>query len=77
MPDADRVWLTAGASYKYSEWTTIDFAYAHVFVEDSTTDRTEFVGASPRRLVGDVESNVDIVSIGWRTKLDWLVSGNY
>ncbi|MBX9683402.1 MAG: OmpP1/FadL family transporter [Hyphomicrobium sp.] len=77
VPDADRVWLTVGASYKYSEWTTIDFAYAHVFVEDSTTDRTEFVGASPRRLVGDVESSVDILSIGWRTKLDWLVSGNY
>jgi long-chain fatty acid transport protein len=71
VPDADRIWLSAGASYKYSEWTTIDLAYSHVFVEDATVDRTE----SGVRVVGDVESSVDIISVGVRSKLDWLLSG--
>ncbi len=71
VPDADRIWVSAGASYKYSEWTTIDLAYSHVFVEDSTVDRTE----SGIRVVGDVESSVDIISVGVRSKLDWLLSG--
>lgn len=70
VPDADRVWLTAGASYKYSEFTTIDLAYAHVFVEDSTT--VQAGGA----LVGEVESSADIISVGVRSKLDWLFSGS-
>ena len=72
VPDADRVWLSVGGSYKYSEWTTIDLSYAHVFVEDATTDRTETGGV---RLVGDVESSADILSVGVRSKLDWLLSG--
>lgn len=74
VPDADRFWLTGGASYKWSEWTTIDFSYAHVFVEDSTTIQ----GESPvgPLLIGNVESSVDIVSLGFRSKLDWLFAGN-
>lgn len=67
VPDADRVWLTAGASYKYSDWTTIDLAYAHVFVEDATT-----VQGPGGAFVGTVESSADIISVGVRSKLDWL-----
>ncbi|MGQ0457593.1 MAG: OmpP1/FadL family transporter [Hyphomicrobium sp.] len=74
VPDADRVWLSAGASYKYSEWTTIDLAYAHVFVDDAETIQVAPTGA---RLVGDVESSADILSVGVRSKLDWLFSGSY
>lgn len=70
VPDADRVWLTAGASYKYNENTTVDLSYAHVFVEDSTT--VQAGGA----LIGDVESSADIISVGVRSKLDWLLSGH-
>lgn len=70
VPDADRIWLTAGASYKYNENTTVDLSYAHVFVEDSTT--VQAGGA----LVGEVESSADIISVGVRSKLDWLLSGH-
>ena len=35
IPDADRFWVNVGLSYKYSEATTIDFAYSHLFVEDA------------------------------------------
>lgn len=71
VPDADRFWLSAGASYKYSEWTTIDVAYAHVFVEDAST--VQLGGA----FQGDVESSADILSVGVRSKLDWLFSGSH
>lgn len=69
VPDADRYWLSAGASYKYSEWTTLDLSYAHVFVEDAKTSQ---LGV----LEGDVESSADIISVGFRSKLDWLLSGH-
>ncbi|MFN0219454.1 MAG: OmpP1/FadL family transporter [Hyphomicrobium sp.] len=74
VPDADRFWLSAGASYKYSEWTTIDVAYAHVFVEDASTVQ---LAPGPVVLNGDVESSADILSIGVRSKLDWLFSGSH
>lgn len=70
VPDADRFWLTAGASYKYNENTTIDVSYAHVFVEDATTVQAE------GNFVGDVESSADIISVGVRSKLDWLLGGH-
>ncbi len=34
IPDNNRVWLNLGASYKWSQATTIDVAYSHVFVQD-------------------------------------------
>lgn len=71
VPDADRVWLSAGASYKYSEWTTLDFAYSHVFVEDEQFNTAGSFGT----LSGDVESHADIVTVGVRSKLDWLFGG--
>ncbi len=72
VPDADRFWLSAGASYKYNENTTIDLSYAHVFVEDATTIQEDSFGGT---LTGDVESSADIIAVGVRSKLDWLLSG--
>ncbi len=71
VPDADRIWLSAGATYRYSDTMTIDLAYSHIFVEDSRLDRIE----GGARLVGEVESSVDIISVGVKSKLDWLLSG--
>ena len=70
VPDADRIWLSAGASYKYSETTTVDLSYAHVFIDDART--VQGGGA----LVGDVESSADIISVGVRSKLDWMFAGS-
>lgn len=78
VPDADRIWLSAGASYKYSENTTFDLSYAHVFVEDATTVQHSSTGpGNPAVTVftGNVESSADIISVGVRSKLDWLLSG--
>ncbi len=66
IPDANRTWLSAGATYQWSEATSFDFAYTHVFVADST-----FVRESPGlgiELAGEVESAVDIVSASMKTK---------
>jgi long-chain fatty acid transport protein len=70
VPDADRIWASIGASYKYSDWTTIDVSYGHLFVEDSVTAQ----GPGGALLQGTVESSADAISIGVRSKLDWLFS---
>jgi len=35
IPDADSVWLTVGAGYKFDDKTKLDFAYGHIFVRDN------------------------------------------
>ena len=74
LPDSDRVWASIGASYKYSEWTTLDVAYSHLFVEDART--VQDLGPATGVYRGEVESSADIISVGVRSKLDWLLSGN-
>lgn len=65
VPDADRVWLSAGASYRWSEATTIDLAYTHVFFDDARFDRTSPGGFE---LQGRTESDADIFTVGLKTK---------
>jgi long-chain fatty acid transport protein len=68
IPDADRVWLSLGASYDYSASTTLDFAYTHIFVEDERFER-QTLGTSLRAdISGTIEAEADIVSVGMRTK---------
>jgi long-chain fatty acid transport protein len=64
IPDANRVWLSGGFSWAFTPTTTIDFAYTHLFVEDSTFDRMSLTGIPVK---GDVESKIDIVSVGIKT----------
>lgn len=65
VPDADRIWASIGASYRWSEKITLDFAYSHIFVEDASINRTDAFGT----LVADVDSSVDIISVGLKMKL--------
>ncbi len=71
VPDADRIWASIGASYKYSDWTTIDVSYGHLFVEDAVTAQ----GPGGALLRGNVETSADAISVGVRSKLDWLLGG--
>jgi long-chain fatty acid transport protein len=34
VPDNDRIWLSAGASYRFSEKMVANLAYSHVFIDD-------------------------------------------
>ena len=38
VPDADRIWLSFGTTYRYSPDITFDFGYAHLFVDDPKLD---------------------------------------
>jgi long-chain fatty acid transport protein len=59
VPDMNRLWLSAGATYKWSDKIALDFAYTHIFgVGDDQIDRTE----SGLRFIGQVDSQVDIIS---------------
>jgi long-chain fatty acid transport protein len=64
IPDANRVWLSGGFSWKFMPTTTIDVAYSHLFVADSSFDRTSLLGVNAQ---GTVESAIDIVSVGVKT----------
>ena len=64
VPDANRYWLAVGASYRVLPKTTVDFGYAHVFVDDSTIH--EF-SATGDLLAGAYSNHIDIVSLGTRT----------
>ncbi|MFV0295432.1 MAG: outer membrane protein transport protein, partial [Hyphomicrobiaceae bacterium] len=65
MPDADRIWASLGASYKWSEAMSFDFAYSHIFGLDAPIDRTE----RGLRFIGDSDAHVDIISASIKVKL--------
>lgn len=68
LPDADRLWLSLGASYKWSETMTFDIAYSHIFVEDATLIRTTANGNPALVSTATAESSVDILSVGLKSK---------
>jgi len=63
LPDSDRVWLSLGASYKWSDATMLDFGYSHIFFADTNLASTLPVAASSK-----VENGADIISLGARMK---------
>jgi len=66
LPDSDRFWVSVGATYKYNEANSFDFAYSHVFFDDASIDRS-FQGL---RLLANSSADADIVSVSWKSKLD-------
>ncbi|MET0408460.1 MAG: outer membrane protein transport protein [Hyphomicrobium sp.] len=67
-PDNNRVWLSAGASYKWSDTLTIDVAYSHIFVEDGGFERAAVVDPS-LVLAGEINNaSADLISVGLRTQ---------
>jgi long-chain fatty acid transport protein len=67
IPDSNRVWVSGGASYKWTESTTIDLAYTHIFFDDARFDRAA-PAPSPFVLQGTTQASTDIVSIGLKTR---------
>jgi long-chain fatty acid transport protein len=66
IPDSDRIWASLGGSYKWTESTTIDFAYTHIFLKDESLRRTSVAAGLP--VVADVEAKTDILSVALKTK---------
>ncbi len=72
LPDNDRIWLSLGATYKYSEKLSFDVAYTHIFVDDGTICRSsegDCDGVSTELLTADTESSVDIISASVKYKI--------
>jgi long-chain fatty acid transport protein len=66
VPDNDRYWVSAGLSYKVTDWITANMAYSYVFVEDGDVNLA--AGALPP-LQATFEQNIHIFAAG--ATLDW------
>jgi long-chain fatty acid transport protein len=66
-PDNDRVWLAIGASYKWSETTTFDVGYSHIFVKDGSFVRSPTYDPNIV-LSGTFDAHADLISVGMRTR---------
>jgi long-chain fatty acid transport protein len=64
VPGADRIWLTLGAGYQFTEMIKVDVAYGHPFVDDPKIDKdvTESENLLRGALVGEYDASVDIIS---------------
>ncbi len=64
IPDEDRTWLSFGFSYQASENLSIDFAYAHLFVDDAKINNTteNLPPGVNFNLTGEFDSTTDILS---------------
>jgi len=63
IPGADRIWLTLGGGYQFTQLIRLDLAYAHLFVDDPKINKTA-TGEDTLRgaLVGEYDASVDIIS---------------
>jgi long-chain fatty acid transport protein len=78
VPDSNRVFLSLGASYRYSQNITVDFAYSHIFFEDASfciaspaTGSTHCTSTTPPAAIllrGEADVSVDISAVGLRYK---------
>lgn len=65
IPDADRAWLALGVQYRVSPRSTLDFGYAHLFVDDAPISHCEPEATCPAAgvtLTGTFDNHVDILS---------------
>jgi long-chain fatty acid transport protein len=76
LPDNDRLWLSAGGTYKLTPKMSFDLAYSHIFVKSANIDISAVSGnpwfnpAVPITYVGDVSSHVDIISVAMKYRWD-------
>ena len=60
LPSTDRQWLAVGASYQWSDKTSIDLAYVRLFADDPIhLDRS---GSTGDRIVGNYQVQAEIIS---------------
>lgn len=66
VPDSNRIWVSFGGAYQFTEKTSVNLAYSHIFHQDAPFERSP-VG-STRVLKGSVEASTDIISVGLKSK---------
>ncbi len=70
LPDGDRTWLSFGAKYSMSKAGTLDFGYAHIFVNNPSVNINaggNLTNSTPRYALinGNYTSSVDILSASY------------
>jgi long-chain fatty acid transport protein len=70
LPDGNRTWLSVGAKYSVSKAGTLDFGYAHIFVNNPSININaggNLVNSTPRYSLinGNYTSSVDILSMSY------------
>ena len=60
IPDADRIWLSAGMTYSPTPNWQFDAGYVHLFGDDASLRNTEV--NTGHTLIGEVEADVDLLS---------------
>jgi long-chain fatty acid transport protein len=72
LPDNNRIWLSAGASYKMLPNFVMDVGYSHIWVKDSNINISAASGnpwfnpAVPIAYVGNASASLNIFSVGFR-----------
>lgn len=69
IPDADRIWVSAGASIKATERLSLDLAYSHIFVDEAPMNLTvagDPLNATRGEFAGSSKGGVDIFSAALR-----------
>ena len=63
LPDSNRVWAAGGFEWKLSEKARVDVGYAHIFIDESTSnlENISATGTPVGALVGDYTSKTDIL----------------
>lgn len=64
LPDSNRVWFGLGASYKWSDATTINLSYLHCEFEDGHFDRESLIGPPGGTITGRSDVSADAISMG-------------
>ncbi|MCB5206519.1 OmpP1/FadL family transporter [Methylovorus mays] len=67
IPGNDRLWLTLGAGWDFSEKDRLDVGYAHLFLRDARIDDNQSSASAGfnGRITGSYDSDVNIVSVQW------------
>lgn len=75
IPDADRIWLSAGVLFQATERLSLDLSYTHIFVEDGPINRANAnevgLGGAPDNALLQGEATdqaVDIISFAAKYK---------
>jgi long-chain fatty acid transport protein len=74
ISDNDRLWLSLGASYKWSDQLTLDAGYSHLFVKNAPINigsgHPEYNPARPVVFFGEAKPNIDVFSVALTYRWD-------
>ncbi len=63
IPDADRLWVSIGATVRLNDCYNLDFGYTHIFTNDAEID-FESTGGNEGQFRGTASGDVDLFGIG-------------